>query len=76
MEAIRLSEFVTDKGIYISKELVKKFQNMQVEIIILPLDEKKAEKDFMKFAGKLSETEGSNMLKAVDECRKIDEAGW
>ena len=76
MEAIRLNEFVTERGIYINNEQLKNFQNMKVEIIILPLEEKKVEKKIMKFAGILKEEDGEKLLQNVEECRTIDNEEW
>ena len=76
MEAIRLKEYIRENGLVIENEKLKKFQNMRVEIIILPLDEKPELKNFMKFAGVLNKEEGVKMMESVDECRKIDQADW
>ncbi|OHD14282.1 MAG: hypothetical protein A2086_09625 [Spirochaetes bacterium GWD1_27_9] len=76
MEALRLDEYITEDGIYISNEKLKKFRNMRVEIIILPLEENKEEKKFMKFAGILKENESLKILEDIEDCRKIDEENW
>ena len=76
MEALRLNEYITENGIHINSEQLKKFRNMRVEIIILPLEENKEEKKFIKFAGILEENEGRRMLKDIEDCRKIDEENW
>ncbi len=76
MEALRLNEYITEKGLYINSEQLKRFQNRQVEIIILPLEERKDEKTFMKFAGILEEDVANKALKDIDDCRKIDKESW
>ncbi len=76
MEAIKLKEYISEKGLFIENEKIKKFRNMNVEIIILPLDEKTEIKSFLDFAGKLNSEEGAMMLNSVEECRKIDLASW
>ncbi len=76
MEAIKLKEYISEKGLFIENEKIKKFRNMNVEIIILPLDEKTGTKSFLNFAGKLNSEEGEIMLNSVEECRKIDLASW
>ena len=76
MEAIRLKEYITENGLIIENEKLKQFQNMKVEIIILPLEEKPDVKNFMKFAGVLNNEDGIRMLESVEECRKIDQADW
>lgn len=76
MEAIRLNEYITEKGLNIFSKDLMKFKNMKVEVIILPLEEKREEKNFMKFAGMLSENEGIEMLYNIEECRKIDKESW
>lgn len=76
MEAIRLNEYVTEKGLNIVNKDLMRFKNMKVEVIILPLEEKIEEKNFMKFAGILSENEGIEMLENIEECRQIDKESW
>lgn len=76
MEAIRLNEYVTEKGLNIVNKDLMRFKNMKVEVIILPLEEKREEKNFMNFAGILSENEGNEMLENLEECRKIDKESW
>ncbi len=76
MEAIKLKEYISEKDLFIENEKIKKFRNMNVEIIILPLDEKIKAKSFLDFAGKLDNDEAKMMLNSVEECRKIDMASW
>ncbi|MCD4819218.1 MAG: hypothetical protein K8S23_11060 [Candidatus Cloacimonetes bacterium] len=76
MEAIRLKEVVTDQGIYIDKAKLKKIKSKQVEIIILPVEEKSEGKKIMDFAGILLEKEADEMLNEVKKCRKIDKETW
>lgn len=76
MEAIRLSEYVTENGLNITNRELMRFKNMKVEIIILPLEEKKIEKSFLDFAGVLSENEGNKLSSDIDDCRNIDKETW
>lgn len=76
MEALRLNEYITEKGLYINSEQLKRFQNRKVEIIILPSDENSNKKTFMKFAGVLEEDVANKVLKDIEDCRKIDEESW
>lgn len=72
MEAIRLNEYITEKGLNISNKDLMKFKDMKVEVIILPIEAKKKENNLMNFAGVLSESDGIEMLENLEECRKID----
>lgn len=76
MEALRLNEYITEKGLNIFNKDLMKFKNMKVEVIILPIEAKKEENNFMSFAGVLSENDGNKMLGNLEECRKIDKENW
>ena len=75
MEALRLNEYITEKGLFIDNKKLNKFKNMRVEVIILPIEEKK-EKSFMKFAGMINNEDGEKMIKSIEDCRNIEEENW
>lgn len=76
MEAIKLKEYISNKGLFIDKEKLKKFENRMVEVIIFPSEEDNSNKDFHKYAGTLSENDAELLLAGVEECRKVDSEGW
>ncbi len=49
MEAIRINEFVKEGSIFIKSKELEKFQNMKVEVIIIPLEEVKSERNRLRF---------------------------
>ena len=72
MEALRINEFVTNKGIYLDSKLLHKFENMKVEIIILPVENDDEKKDFMKFKGCINDEEANGLLTTLNESREIN----
>ncbi len=76
MEAIKLKEYVSQNGLIIDREKLKKFENRMVDVIIYPSEDDSSIKDFHKYAGTLSENDAEIMLAGVQECRKIDSEGW
>jgi hypothetical protein len=76
MEAIKLKEYVSQKGLVIDREKLKKFENRMVDVVIYPSEDDSSIKDFHKYAGTLSEYDAEVMLAEVEGCRKIDSEGW
>ena len=76
MEAIKLKEYISGNGLVISPEKLAGFRNMNVEIIILPLDENPRNESFMRFAGSINGEDAISMQKSLDQCRKIEESDW
>lgn len=76
MEAIKFKEYVSNNGLVIDKEKLKKFENRMVEVIIFPSEDDNSNKDFYKYAGTLSKNDAELMLAGVEECRKVDSEGW
>lgn len=76
MDAIKLKEYITGDELVISPEKLAKFRNMNVEIIILPLDDKVPDESYMKFAGTINDEDAVAMQQSLDDCRRIDESEW
>lgn len=55
---------------------MKEDQNMKVEIIVLPVEEKSEQNDFFKFRDCINEKETEILLQSLKESRQIDESGW
>ena len=77
MEAIRIFDIVTDKGLNLNNPALAKLVNQKVEITILPIiNEEPNENSIMEFAGMLSEEDAKIFEEALADCRKIDYEGW
>ena len=79
MQAVKIIQKVTHNGISIPLDKVKDFEDKDVEIIILPtkpVQSANGSAEFLKFAGKLSESDADEMLSRIKECRTIDKETW
>lgn len=77
MEAVRLNEYITEKGLYIDRDKLKNFDNTMVEVIILPVNDKNVEiSGFKKFSGTITDNEANEILGNTNDCRLIDESTW
>jgi hypothetical protein len=75
MEAIKIIDTVSEKGIYINNPELIKFINQKVEIIILPYNDNLSKK-ILDFAGKLDNDSCLDLQNSIDDCRKIDMGEW
>ena len=77
MEIISLYDTVTENGINISFEDLKKFLNQKVEITIIPVEEPKSKRDRMlELAGCLSDEDAQEILEAIKDCKTINYEDW
>lgn len=77
MEAVRLNEYITEKGLYIDRDKLKNFDNTMVEVIILPVIDKNIKKTgFKRFSGTITDIEANEVLGNTNDCRQIDESTW
>ncbi len=76
MEAIIINEHTDNNGIFISPEVLSKFNTRKIQISIKEVDKSINKKELMKFAGIISETEADELLANIKECRTIDNESW
>jgi len=75
MEALRKIAHISNN--IISFEELKKFNNQDVEVIVLQMDNTAmVKKKFLDFAGILTDEETQNLCSSTDECRQADIDSW
>ena len=77
MEAIKIYDIVSTKGLYLCSEKLQKYLNQKVEITIIPVEEPKSKRDTMlEFSGVFDDETAKEMLEAVAECKSINMDDW
>ena len=77
MEYIRLFDTVTEKGLNLNVNELKKFMNQKVKIVISAIDENEERKDRLRqLAGCLKDEDAKDILDAIKDCKNIDFEVW
>ena len=77
MEVISLYDTVTEKGINISFDDLKKFENQKVKIVVSSLDENEQRKERLReLAGCLSDEDAKDILNSIQDCKNINQKDW
>ncbi len=76
MQAIKIIDTVTDKGVYLNTPELIKYINKKVEIIILPIEENENQFNILDFAGKFDNETYKYFKDTLCETRKIDIGEW
>ena len=77
METISLYDTVTEKGINLSYEDLKKFLNQKVKIIVSPLGENEQKKERLRqLAGCITDEDAAEILDAIKDCKTINYEEW
>ncbi len=76
MCTITINEKVDKKGIFISSEVLSKFNNEQVEITIKKGYSGINKNEIMKFAGVIDEFEAEELNESIKDCRTINIESW